>query len=413
VSITDLSVPKDQSPGSTDPSGPAITDRMVRRRVGIIWGLLFFNGLGTFDGATIVAIPRPVAQLITGGALGLAVLLVLGLNRGLVIRPNIVLGLLTILAITALMTGIRGQSGLGGIVRPIRLTAFLSVLWLLTPWWGRRDLLLARCHYRTLLVICGTVVLGLLISPSKALSGAGHGRLVGVFWSIPAPQVGEYVAVAAGMGIILWLTGGMARGLAFMVAGSGVSLLLLSHTRTPIAGLLGAIACAALTLVGVRRRVRRTLLVTLVMVILGVSSLAPAVSNWFTRGQSAAAISTLNGRKIVWKGLLAAPRSELDRWLGSGLSDKSFNGLPIDSTWLALYKEQGLLGDAIVAAVLILLFLKPLFRPVGPETALAIFMVVYCAIASYTEVGLGDISPYLLHIVAAASLLTAEDNSAD
>ncbi|HEX2187144.1 MAG TPA: O-antigen ligase domain-containing protein, partial [Chloroflexota bacterium] len=41
----------------------------------------------------------------------------------------------------------------------------------------------------------------------------------------------------------------------------------------------------------------------------------------------------------------------------------------------------------------------------GPERALATFLVVYCAIASYTEVGLGDASPYLLHIVVAASLL--------
>ncbi|MFF3879093.1 O-antigen ligase domain-containing protein, partial [Streptomyces sp. NPDC001978] len=31
----------------------------------------------------------------------------------------------------------------------------------------------------------------------------------------------------------------------------------------------------------------------------------------------------------------------------------------------------------------------------------------YCAIASYTEAGLGDASPYLLHLAVAASLLAA------
>jgi hypothetical protein len=35
------------------------------------------------------------------------------------------------------------------------------------------------------------------------------------------------------------------------------------------------------------------------------------------------------------------------------------------------------------------------------------FLVVYCAVASYTEVGLGDASPYLLHLVVAASLLAS------
>ena len=33
------------------------------------------------------------------------------------------------------------------------------------------------------------------------------------------------------------------------------------------------------------------------------------------------------------------------------------------------------------------------------------FLIVYCIVASYTEVGLGDASPYLLNLAVAASLL--------
>ncbi|MEU2861676.1 O-antigen ligase domain-containing protein, partial [Streptomyces mirabilis] len=48
-----------------------------------------------------------------------------------------------------------------------------------------------------------------------------------------------------------------------------------------------------------------------------------------------------------------------------------------------------------------------LLRPPSLQRACAIFLISYCAIASYTEAGLGDASPYLLHLALAASLLAA------
>jgi len=36
-----------------------------------------------------------------------------------------------------------------------------------------------------------------------------------------------------------------------------------------------------------------------------------------------------------------------------------------------------------------------------------LFLIVYCVIASYTEAGLGDASPYLLNLTIAAVLLTS------
>ena len=48
-----------------------------------------------------------------------------------------------------------------------------------------------------------------------------------------------------------------------------------------------------------------------------------------------------------------------------------------------------------------------LLRPPSLPRACAIFLISYCAVASYTEVGLGDASPYLLHLAVAASLLAA------
>jgi hypothetical protein len=97
----------------------------------------------------------------------------------------------------------------------------------------------------------------------------------------------------------------------------------------------------------------------------------------------------------------------MEQVFGMGLGDKSFGGLPIDNSWLAVYNEQGLAGVAVVAAVFIVLGGVALLRPPSPERAAAIFLISYCAIASYTEAGLGDASPYLLHLTVAVSLLAA------
>src|SRR6185437_10697311 len=56
--------------------------------------------------------------------------------------------------------------------------------------------------------------------------------------------------------------------------------------------------------------------------------------------------------------------------------------------------------------LLMLIFLAVTHRP-GVRRATALFLIVYCLVASITETGLGDASPYLLELVVAASLLAA------
>ena len=59
------------------------------------------------------------------------------------------------------------------------------------------------------------------------------------------------------------------------------------------------------------------------------------------------------------------------------------------------------------AALLIILILLAVTHQRGVRRALALFLVAYCLVASITETGLGDASPYLLELVVAASLLAA------
>ena len=82
--------------------------------------------------------------------------------------------------------------------------------------------------------------------------------------------------------------------------------------------------------------------------------------------------------------------------MGVGLTDKSFDGLSIDSTGLSLYNELGWAGVGLVALYLGWLVVTCALRPPSAERACAIFLIGYCLFAWYAEVGLGDASPYLL-----------------
>ena len=56
-------------------------------------------------------------------------------------------------------------------------------------------------------------------------------------------------------------------------------------------------------------------------------------------------------------------------------------------------------------AMFLVLILTALLRPRGPTWALALFLIVYCLLASFTESGMGEASSYLLDLTVAASLL--------
>jgi hypothetical protein len=108
---------------------------------------------------------------------------------------------------------------------------------------------------------------------------------------------------------------------------------------------------------------------------------------------------------VVWGELVNAPRPIDNIIFGQGLSNDSFNGLSIDDSWLSVYLDQGLVGDVLVALIMISLIIIAAFRPRGPDRAVALFLLVYCLIASLTETGLGQASTYLLDLTIAASLM--------
>jgi hypothetical protein len=145
--------------------------------------------------------------------------------------------------------------------------------------------------------------------------------------------------------------------------------------------------------------------VAIVVVSIGVVTLSSLIISWLARGQSINGIRQLTGRTKVWGPLLAFPRDRFQEIFGFGLSNSSFNGLPIDSNWLSSYQEQGLFGVTVCAAILLFLLVAAFFQPTGARRAIALFLVTYCLVASFTEDGFTDATPYMLDLAVAASVL--------
>lgn len=373
--------------------------------VGVVWMLLLINTLGFNELPTVVPIPRVLAQLVTMGALVAALGLAVVLNPRLRFRPSPYLLLLSILVLLSFASSLRLESGLGAVFRCIRFALFVTTLWLLSRWW-RGDLSFVRHHVRTVSAVLLTVLVGLAVSPGTARPDEYQGRLIGTLWPIPAPQVGQYAAVVAGLTILLWLTRNLDGRSTALIAPLSIGVLLLSHTRTATIALGTALVGAILTLTLTSSRSRRALGVTAMAAGLIAVAFGPALQRWIARDQDPELLGSLTGRQKVWDALLAVERTRSEQTIGQGLTDKSFNGLSIDSTWLAVYHDQGLIGVAIVVTIIVGLLAAAALRPPSPARACAVFLILYCAIATYTEVGLGDASPYLLHLAVAASLLT-------
>ena len=381
------------------------TGRRRLRRVQLVWALLVLNVMTYFAGAPhLLPIPGAGGKALTQFALVAAFALVLTVNRPAAVRPSVFILLLMLLAGEALLTSLSADFVAGAVYRSARLLVFVVVLWLLSPWWGRDDLLLVRTHIKVVWAVLGSVLVGLLLAPGAAMT---DGRLGGALWPIPPTQVGHYAASAVGLSTVLWLSGLLRRDLAILSAVVALPILLLTHTRTALLGLVVGLLVAGMSLFMTQSRVRRAFAAGFAVFTIGALTLSSVVTTWLARGQNSEDLAALTGRRMVWEAILATPRSTFELLFGFGLSNKSFNGLAIDSNWLGTYYDVGLVGVAINILMLVFLLLAAGFRPNGPERALALYLVTYCLVASFTETGLSEASPYLLELTLAAGLLVS------
>ena len=390
-----------------------ITDRAFKLKIYLVWGLLFLNVVpyykGTWNGLPIIVpIPSVVGKLLTQGALPLAFLLVLSVNRRRLVRPNVFLTLLILLVIAAVIAGVDPVSGrlVSTAYRTCRLALLVGTVWMLSPWFDRRDMLLVKCQLASLFLVLGTVLMGLLVSPGRALA---MGRLSGEFWPITPVQVADYAAITLGILVVLWFCGETRGRLTFLVGLAIAAMLLLTHTRTELLALFTGLLVAGLRMF--TWRVRRAFTVIGIMLSVAIIGFSSALTTWLARGEGTSELTNLTGRTVHWAVALSAPRDRFQLIFGFGLSNKSAGGLPIDSTWLAAYYDQGIFGIGICAAMLLYVLVAAYFQPRSTRVAIALFLVAYLIVTSLTETGISDASDYLLELVVAASLLTPARNN--
>ena len=377
-------------------------ERSIRIRVGVGWGLLFFNTLTFFPHTSVLPIPGTVGKAIAQATLPGALLVILSINPRGIVRPNVFLCLVSLLVVGTILTALDPQT-IGTVYRTLRMAGFVAGLWLLTPWWGRRDLLLVRCHLVALAVTLGSVLLGLCVSPHKALAYAG--RLEGAIWPIPPTQVAHYAASLIGLLVVLWFCGYMRGRIAVIATVVAGPLLILTHTRTALTALVASLLIAGLSLIVAKARVRNFFAAVGAVAAVAVMTFSAYIATWLARGQSSQGLDNLTGRTEVWGPLLAFPRDKFQEIFGFGLSNASFEGFPIDSNWMSSYEQEGLWGVVTCVIILIFLLVTAYFTPRGVRRGLALFLITYCLVASFTEDGFTDVSPYLLDLTVAASLL--------
>lgn len=385
---------------------PDAAERSARRMVRLCWFLLVLNVLTfypkTWSGEPlIVPIPSAVGKIITQGALPAALFIALTVNRRKLIRPSMYLGLYSLIVVEVAITALQAKH-FGTIYRTFRLAGFVGTLWLLTPWFGRKDFFLVKCHLQAMAIVLAQVVLGFFVSHSRAMGG---GRLGGAFWPTPPTQVAEFAAITMGLVIVLWLCRQVPGRVTLLTCAGAGFVLIETHTRTALVAMAAGILIAGLSLISVNRRVRKVFTWAVGIITVAILTLSSFLTAWLARGEGTQELTNLTGRTSVWGAVVNIPRNLFQVIFGFGLSNKSFNGLPVDSNWLACYLDEGLAGVILSAIVLLFVYASAFFLPQGKSRALALFLTTYVLIASFTETGFSDASTYLLELTLAASLI--------
>jgi hypothetical protein len=219
--------------------------------------------------------------------------------------------------------------------------------------------------------------------------------------------VAHYAATMFGTTVLLWACKVLpGRHAALIVSVSGV-VLVATHTRTALIGLFAGLLVGGASLFLGSARVRRTAVTSVGIGLLTVLIFANELRTWALRGQDGSQVSELTGRTKVWSAVMSQHRPMLENWFGSGMSNMSFDGLPIDSNWVATFQDQGWFGVALEVCLFVFLLVTAIGRARGPHKAISLFLIVYCLFASITEAGLDGPSAYLLDLMVAASLLFA------
>jgi MFS family permease len=390
-------------PDHHPPTGPR------RTTAGAAWVLLLLAGLAWSidEPGYLVTLPGRAEQLGAMVAVVAAGWIALRHNPTMNVRGTWFIWLFALLPVISVVGPLTGSAGAGAIVRATRFGISLGILALLSPTWRSDPFALVRTH----VAAARALLAAALVSYALGVGRNVEGRLIAQVPALVPPQVAQFAAVAAGLSVVAMLgrTGSMRHNAVWAVA--GVAALLLSQTRTAAVALIGGLLIAALALVSTSERTRATLVAVLLVAVPAVVVGSGAVATWFRRGQSEENLDTLTGRTKAWDLVYDWPRDPYQRLFGVGYGDKSVEGLPIDGGYVATFHETGTLGLVVAITIMSVLALCAMLDRRPANRAVALFLVTFVAIASYTETGIGDMSAYVLHLVLAFTVLALAGRS--
>ncbi len=244
--------------------------------------------------------------------------------------------LLTLLLVESVISSANLESGFGALFRCFRLALFVGTLWLLSRWWNG-GLTFVRYHIRMYFAVLGSVATGLVVSPGAArarpLRRTPRRRVVAAHPAADrAVRSGDHRAHRAARPGPPDRQGQRRGGHRAVLRAARAD----PYARTATLGLFIGLALAIGSLILTSAAARRFFTWAVLCAVVAAVGFASALQAWFLRGQSKENFSNLTGRAKVWDALLAAPRSTSEKLFGVGLGDKSFGGLPIDNSWLAV-----------------------------------------------------------------------------
>lgn len=257
-----------------------------------------------------------------------------------------------------------------------------------------------------------------LVAVVAAATGIGtllsDGRLGGGIPEIHPNELASLSAVPLIGGVVLVLRGGV-RLWALAVVVMLFTIVVASGSRTALLAVALAVVLALLS----NGRLGRGVVIALLMALpvsYAIASFTDVFESLASRGGATEATGTLDSRFNAWRPVLAWSWTSWEKWIGVGLSvkevavdDKWVPVQVLDSSWVSLLAQGGIIGFAISAALLGWCVLSALLS--RERRGLMLPLLTLILVGSLTESGLVDSAVPFVVFLAASSVLTHRSRS--
>ncbi|MFT4258392.1 O-antigen ligase family protein [Microbacterium sp.] len=245
---------------------------------------------------------------------------------------------------------------------------------------------------------------------------ASSGRLGGGIPEIhPNELAGLVAAPLVGLVVLMLRTGTTLWRLS--AAGVLLAIAVASGSRTGLLAMVVGIVIALLTN-GIRHRSVLYLLLGALPLAYAIGSFTDIFGSIATRAGSNDTSTALDSRFDAWRVVLAWDWSEWRKWIGLGLSAKKVpvdikwrDEQVLDSSWASLLAQSGLIGTALIAALLVWCVVAAMTS--SRRRWLIAPLLVLVIVRSVTESGLVDSATAFILFFAVTSLLTHRSRHAD